>query len=205
MVAGSDANARMNWVHEMAASIENDTNHSVPAREVTRTGLEVLARAFGISIVRRDHQRSRSFDDALRGERQDLKERLRKKMSKHEIAEQIGLRLRSVYDDVLAQPAPGREANVEWEAVRLTREGDVEIEFAPGDCVRQAARDFDEELAERLLSESMDRLAIVARDVSELAAETASDLALIETMRGQIDRAQAENWALLRELTQQAQ
>jgi division protein CdvB (Snf7/Vps24/ESCRT-III family) len=62
-----------------------------------------------------------------------------------------------------------------------------------------------EAVAKRLLSESMDRLAIVARDVSDLAAETAIDLALIETKRIQIDRAQAENWALLRELTEQAQ
>jgi hypothetical protein len=59
----------------------------------------------------------------------------------------------------------------------------------------------DEKLAVRLLSESMDRLAIIARNVSDLAAETAIDLALIATKRVQIDRAQAENWALLRELT----
>ncbi|MGH6848020.1 MAG: NepR family anti-sigma factor [Methylocella sp.] len=32
----------------------------------------------------------------------------RKPASKSEIADQIGLRLRSVYDDVLAQPVPGR-------------------------------------------------------------------------------------------------
>ncbi|MGA7385709.1 MAG: NepR family anti-sigma factor [Methylocella sp.] len=32
----------------------------------------------------------------------------RKPASKSEIAEQIGLHLRSVYDDVLAQPVPGR-------------------------------------------------------------------------------------------------
>jgi hypothetical protein len=62
-----------------------------------------------------------------------------------------------------------------------------------------------EAVAKRLLSESMDRLAIVARDVSDLAAETAIDLALIETKRVQIDRAQAENWVLLRELTEQVQ
>jgi len=62
-----------------------------------------------------------------------------------------------------------------------------------------------EAVAERLLSESMDRLTIVARVVGEVAAETALDLALIEAKRDQIDRAQAENWALLRELTKQAQ
>lgn len=60
-------------------------------------------------------------------------------------------------------------------------------------------------VAERLLSESMDRLAIIAKDVSDLAAVTAIDLALIEAKRGKIDRAQAENRALLRELTEQAQ
>ncbi|MGH6844424.1 MAG: NepR family anti-sigma factor [Methylocella sp.] len=32
----------------------------------------------------------------------------KKPASKSEIADQIGLRLRSVYDDVLAQPVPGR-------------------------------------------------------------------------------------------------
>lgn len=78
------------------------------------------------------------------------------------------------------------------------------IQNLPSDCVGQGVRDFDEELAERLLSESMDRLAIVAKDISDLAAETAIDLALIEAKRGQIDRAQTENWALLRELTGQA-
>jgi hypothetical protein len=62
-----------------------------------------------------------------------------------------------------------------------------------------------EAVAKRLLSESMDRLAIVAKDISDLAAQTAIDLALIETKRVQIDRAQAENWALLRELTGKAQ
>ena len=34
--------------------------------------------------------------------------RAKKLASKSEIAEQIGLHLRSVYDDVLAQPVPGR-------------------------------------------------------------------------------------------------
>lgn len=53
-------------------------------------------------------------------------------------------------------------------------------------------------VAERLLSESMDRLAIIAKDVSDLAAETAIDLALIEAKRGQIDRAQAENRVVAR-------
>jgi hypothetical protein len=71
--------------------------------------------------------------------------------------------------------------------------------------VGSLAQSSAEAVAKRLLSESMDRLAIVARDVSDLAAETAIDLALIETKRVQIDRAQAENWALLRELTKQAQ
>ena len=33
---------------------------------------------------------------------------VRKAASKSEIADQIGLHLRSVYDDVLAQPVPGR-------------------------------------------------------------------------------------------------
>ncbi len=60
-------------------------------------------------------------------------------------------------------------------------------------------------VAKHLLSESMDRLAIVAKDISDLAAETAIDLALIKTKRVQIDRAQAENWELLRELTEQPQ
>jgi len=68
-----------------------------------------------------------------------------------------------------------------------------------------AERDFDEEFAGYLLSEAMDRLGIVAKELSDLAAETAMDLALIEAKRVQIDRAQAENWALLRELTGQAQ
>ncbi|MGB6325563.1 MAG: hypothetical protein WBG11_07250 [Methylocella sp.] len=67
------------------------------------------------------------------------------------------------------------------------------------------AQSSAEAVAKRLLSESMDRLTIVAKDVSNLAAETAIDLALIETKRIQIDRAQAENWVLLRELTEQAQ
>jgi hypothetical protein len=147
LVVGSNVNARMNWVREMAASVESDANHSVRVREEARSGLEVLAQAFGISIARRDHPRSLSYDDFLQGELQNLKESTD--------------RLRKMF--------------------------------------------FDEELAERLLSESMDRLTIVARDVSDLAAETAIDLALIETKRIQIDRAQAENWAQLRELTGQAQ
>src|ERR1700730_3074018 len=73
MVAGSNANARVNWVCEMTASVENDANHSVRVRKVARTGLEVLARAFGISIAHRDHPRSWSFDD-LRGKLQRLEE-----------------------------------------------------------------------------------------------------------------------------------
>ena len=51
------------------------------------------------------------------------------------------------------------------------------------------AQSSAEAVAERLLSESMDRLAIIANDVSNLAAETAVDLAMIETKRIQIDRA----------------
>jgi hypothetical protein len=78
------------------------------------------------------------------------------------------------------------------------------VENLPSDRAGHEVQDFDEELAGRLLSESMDRLAIVARDVSDLAADTAIDLALIETKRIQIDRAQAENWALLRELAGKA-
>jgi hypothetical protein len=64
-------------------------------------------------------------------------------------------------------------------------------------------RYFDEDFAEHLLSDAMDRLGIIARDMSDLAAETAIDLALIEVKRTQIDRALAENQALLRELTGQ--
>lgn len=146
----------MNWVREMAASVESDANHSVRVREEARSGLEVLAQAFGISLA---------------------EAKLLKKLLK---------------------------ANIERDVVRLSREADVGVEFAPSDCAGQET-DFDEELAERLLSESMDRLAIVAKDMSDLAAESAIDLALIEAKRGQIDRAQAENWALLRELTDQAQ
>jgi hypothetical protein len=78
-VAGSNANARMNWVRKMAASVENDANRSVRVREVTRTRLEILARAFGFpSHV--DHPNSWSFDD-LQGKLQRLEEsagRLRK-------------------------------------------------------------------------------------------------------------------------------
>ncbi len=66
------------------------------------------------------------------------------------------------------------------------------------------AQSSAEAVAERLLSEAMDRLAIVAKEMSDLAAETTVDLALIEAKRIQIDRAQAENWALLRALTGQA-
>lgn len=217
----------------MTASVENDANHSVRVREVARTGLEVFAHAFGITVARRDHPRSWSFDDALQGELQNLKE------STDRLRNMYGLKL-----DTLVHPTPtardlikswsfgdavqgellnlkestdrlrkiyGLKLDMFFEAlaaenvVRLTREGDVDVEFAPSNCVRQDVRDFDEELAERLLSESMDRLAVVARDVSDLAAGTAIDLAMIETKRAQIDRAQAENWALLRELTEQAQ
>lgn len=67
------------------------------------------------------------------------------------------------------------------------------------------AQSSAEAVAKHLLSESMDRLTVVARDISDLAAETAIDLATIEARRVQIDRAQAENWALLRKLTQHAQ
>jgi hypothetical protein len=79
----------------------------------------------------------------------------------------------------------------------------ADVRAAPSDDDGPDERDFDEELAERLLSKSMDRLAMVARDIDELVAQTAIDLAMIETKRIQIDRAQAENWALLRELTEE--
>ncbi len=68
-----------------------------------------------------------------------------------------------------------------------------------------SAQSSAEAVAKPLLSESMDRLAIVARNISGLAADTAVDLAMIEAKRVQIDRTQAENWAQLRELTEQAQ
>jgi hypothetical protein len=97
------------------------------------------------------------------------------------------------------------DASVKLSLVRQSRDGGAGVEVAPSDCAGKDATCFDEELAERLLSESMDRLTIVAKYVSNLAAETAIDLALIETKRIQIDRVQAENWALLRELTEQAQ
>lgn len=64
----------------MTASVENDANRGAIAREAARKGLEVLAQAFGISIARRDHPRSWSFDD-LQGKLQKLEEsanRLRK-------------------------------------------------------------------------------------------------------------------------------
>jgi hypothetical protein len=73
------------------------------------------------------------------------------------------------------------------------------VDCRPG----QGVQEFDECLAERLLSDGMDRLAVIAADMSDLAAETAIDLALIEAKRAQIDRAQTENWALLQELTGQ--
>ncbi len=38
----------------------------------------------------------------------------KKPASKSEIADQIGLHLRSVYDDVLAQPVPGRFLELLW-------------------------------------------------------------------------------------------
>jgi hypothetical protein len=81
-VAGSNANARMDWVREMTASVENDTKRGAIAREAAGKGLEVLAQAFGISIARRDHPRSWSFDD-LQGKLQKLEEsanRLLRKM-----------------------------------------------------------------------------------------------------------------------------
>jgi hypothetical protein len=217
LVAGSNANAnaRMNWVREMAASVENDANRSVRVREVTRTGLEILARAFGISIARRDHPNSWSFDD-LQGKLQRL--------------EESAGRLRKVYglnQELLSRPSnieySGElistldefcealdklilvDASVKLSLVRQSRDGGAVVEVTPSDCAGNDATGFDEELAERLLSESMDRLAVIARNVSDLAAETAIDLAMIETKRVQIDRAQAENWALLRELTGWAQ
>jgi len=59
----------------------------------------------------------------------------------------------------------------------------------------------DEELAEQLSSEAMTRRAGVAKAMSDLTAKTAVDWPLIEVERIQIDRAQAENRALLREPT----
>jgi hypothetical protein len=215
LVAGSNANARMKWVREMAASVENDANHSVRVREVARTGLEVLAQALGVSIARRDHPSSWSFDD-LQGKLQRLEESADRLRKIYGLNKELPSRppnivysgeLISALDEFYKELDESNllDASVKRNFVRLSRDADAGVEFAQSDCAGQDARDFDEELAERLLSESMDRLAIVAKDISDLAAQTAIDLALIETKRVQIDRAQAENWALLRELTGKAQ
>jgi hypothetical protein len=177
--------------------------------------LEVLARAFGISIAHRDHPRSWSFDD-LRGKLQRLEEsadRLRKMygLSKEVLSREAKIRYSAELNAALEEFCKALDesnlvdATVKRSLVRLNRDCGAGVEVASSDCIGQDVTDFDEALAERLLSESMDRLAIVARDVSDLAADTAIDLALVETKRIQIDRAQAENWALLRELTEQAQ
>jgi len=216
LVASSNADARMNWVREMAASVENDVHHSVSARERARTGLEVLATAFGITFTRRDHPRSLTFDNALQGELQKLKASTDRLRTMYGWNKELPSRPSNIvpgefisaldkFSEALAA-ANLLEPNVQRNVGSLIREVDGGVvENLPSDRAGQEVQVFDEELAGRLLSESMDRLTIVARDVSDLAAETAIDLALIKTKRVQIDRAQAENWALLRELTEQAQ
>ena len=199
-VAGLNANARMDWVREMTASVENDANRGAIAREAARKGLEVLAQAFGISIARRDHRRSWSFDD-LQGKLQKLEE------SANRLRKMWGLNTEVLSREPKIRYSTELISALDEFYTALDESNLVDgglIQNLPSDCVGQGVRDFDEELAERLLSESMDRLAIVAKDISDLAAETAIDLALIEAKRGQIDRAQTENWALLRELTGQA-
>jgi len=199
-VAGLNANARMDWVREMTASVENDANRGAIAREAARKGLEVLAQAFGISIARRDHRRSWSFDD-LQGKLQKLEE------SANRLRKMWGLNTEVLSREPKIRYSTELISALDEFYTALDESNLVDgglIQNLPSDCVGQGVRDFDEELAERLLSESMDRLAIVAKDISDLAAETAVDLALIEAKRGQIDRAQTENWALLRELTGQA-
>lgn len=47
----------------------------------------------------------------------------RKSASKTEIAEQIGLQLRSIYDDVLAQPVPGRFLDLLQQLENASRTG----------------------------------------------------------------------------------
>ncbi|HXN88959.1 MAG TPA: hypothetical protein VN890_06360, partial [Methylocella sp.] len=170
------------------------------AREAARKGLEVLAQAFGISIARRDHRRSWSFDD-LQGKLQKLEE------SANRLRKMWGLNTEVLSREPKIRYSTELISALDEFYTALDESNLVDgglIQNLPSDCVGQGVRDFDEELAERLLSESMDRLAIVAKDISDLAAETAVDLALIEAKRGQIDRAQTENWALLRELTGQA-
>jgi len=69
-----------------------------------------------------------------------------------------------------------------------------------GDLTGKAVANLNENLAMYLLNDAMDRLAMVAQELSDIAAETAIAIAQIEAEGDRIDRLIAENQEMLDDL-----
>lgn len=194
----------------MAAKIENDTDLRRRASEDPRSALEVLARACELVDASSSHIGAWTYDDKLISELQTLKAFTDRLLAMSGLGNEVQTRLSDIdagelisaldkFSETLTQ------ANAKDQFDNPVQQARMSTSASQSDLFGQYTNDVDAEIAKGLLNEAMDRLAIVAKEMSNLAAETTIDLALIETKRVQIDRTQAENWALLRELTERSE
>lgn len=193
----------------MATKIENDIDLR-RASEDPRSALEVLARACELVDAGSSHRGAWTYDDKLISELQTLKAFTDRLLAMSGLGKEVQTRLSDIDSGELISALDTfsetlSEATAKDQFDDPLQQARIGTSASQSDLFGQYTNDLDAEIAKGLLNGAMDRLAIVAKEMSNLAAETAIDLGLIGIKRVQIDRTQAENWALLRELTEQSE